>query len=398
MARKVILMKPPIVARLFFALLSFFLIFAASASAAVNETAVIYKNEACGHCTPYLQELKPFLEANGFASITEKNFINDDSARKELLAFNAARKIPLDLQGHMTIVLNNLVLEGHVPLKAVKEVFDKYPLHDFPELILYQDSMDDQSQITSYKLMQNNEIKECSLTSGIENCTVLPKSSLSETPLLLLVIITGFLAGIHPCTISVLLFFIAFLFTMRKSRLNIFGVGFAYILGVFLAYFLIGLGLLQAVAFTEPHFATKIAAILINILGLYNLFRHWLPKVRFTGLPESSKPWISGMVQKASIPSALVVGLFVGMCSFGCTSGIYISIISFLVNQAAQGILLLVVYNLMFILPLIVILFIATNARMAKRLETAEKGNIRIIHLITGAVMVVLGLYLLFFV
>jgi len=49
-----------------------------------------------------------------------------------------------------------------------------------------------------------------------------------------LVAITGFLDGIHPCAIAILIFFIAFLLTLRRSFKNILGLGLVYILVIFL--------------------------------------------------------------------------------------------------------------------------------------------------------------------
>jgi hypothetical protein len=94
-------------------------------------------------------------------------------------------------------------------------------------------------------------------------------TGMSWQVLLPLVITGGFIDGIHPCGFAVLLFFIAFLFTLKRTRRAIMGMGALYILGVFLAYFLIGLGILKAFAlFPEPHFMAKVGAVLVILLGL----------------------------------------------------------------------------------------------------------------------------------
>src|SRR3989344_1092780 len=102
--------------------------------------AVIYENEACGHCTMYLSNLKSFLEQKGL-TIEEKYIINDESARLELSNLNIEKNIPIDLQGHLVTVINdNFILEGHIPIKVVEELFEKYN-GNFPDIVLYQDSM-----------------------------------------------------------------------------------------------------------------------------------------------------------------------------------------------------------------------------------------------------------------
>ena len=64
----------------------------------------------------------------------------------------------------------------------------------------------------------------------------------------------------------------------------------------------------------------------------------------------------------------------------------------------SAGFIYLLVYNIMFVIPLVAILFVATNRRVAERIERAEKTNIKYITLFAGIVMVVLGIALWFFV
>lgn len=359
--------------------------------------AVIYKNEACGHCSMYLFNLNQFLQQKGITDIQERNLINDESARIELSNLNKEKNIPPELQGHMVVVLNkDLVLEGHVPIKVLEELFNTYN-GNFPEIILYQDSMD--TDVSSYKIMNDNKIKECSIDKPITECTEL-KDSFWRKSVLLLTIFSGLLAGIHPCTISVLLFFIAFLFTIRRSRQEIFKVGASYIIGIFLAYLLVGLGIFKVFTFSTPHFSAIVGAILVSILGLVNIISYFTEgRIKFSlGIPSSVKPKIMELIHNSTLPAAFVVGVIVGICSFGCTAGIYISIISLLLLKATYvlGFVYLVLYNLMFILPLIVILLIASNKKIVQRLENIESKEKHYLKLIAGIIMILLALLIFY--
>src|SRR3989338_5438751 len=80
--------------------------------------------------------------------------------------------------------------------------------------------------------------------------------------LLPLVGIAALIDSINPCAFSVLLLTIAFLFSIGQARSGILKIGGAYILGIFAAYIMIGLGLLQALhLFNPPHFMAKIRAV-----------------------------------------------------------------------------------------------------------------------------------------
>ncbi len=57
-----------------------------------------------------------------------------------------------------------------------------------------------------------------------------------------LITTTGFLDGLNPCAFAVLLFFIAYLFTIRKTRASIWKMGLVYISAIYLVYLGIGVG------------------------------------------------------------------------------------------------------------------------------------------------------------
>lgn len=380
---------------LFLFLFLFFLTGSVAVSAVPSVT--IYKSESCGHCGVYITALKTFLETKGISSVIEKDIVGDRKALQELDSFTRERKIPYELQGHMVTVINDLVIEGHVPLEVLEELFTSYPNYDFPELVLFQDSMD--PFVTEYTLMENGNIRECSTERPVAACReqdgIPEKKNFWNTSFFFVVAFNALLAGIHPCTISVLLFFLAFLFTLRKSRWGIAKVGGMYSLGIFLAYFGIGLGLFKAVTFIDtPHFAAKIGALLVLLLGLFNILSYFLGSRWSLGMPKIVKPTLAKLLQQATLPAAFVVGLIVGVCSFGCTAGIYLSIMSLLLvkTQYLQGVLYLVLYNIMFILPLIVILLVATNKRVIQKLEYLEASESRYLKLISGIVMIILAI------
>lgn len=365
------------------------------AGALAEDSAVIFKNEGCGHCGAYLAELKGFLEEKGFA-VVEKNFINDFTARKEWLKIHEEKKIPVELQGHLVTVVNSgLVIEGHVPLRIVEGVFEKFPSKKFPDIVLYQDLMEDEENLQKYAVMVEGKISVCDIKDDFGECSDVKTGSL-DTFIPLVVLGSGLFAGIHPCTIGVLLFFLAFLFTIRKNRVQTLKIGASYIAGIFLSYFLIGLGLLQVFSFGTPHFAAKFAGVLVVLLGTYNVLRYFVPTLKGFGLPKGQKQRIAGLVERASVPSAFVLGIIVGVCSLGCTAGIYFSIIGFLMTNQAIGVLYLLLYNLMFVLPLAIILLMATNKTAVEKIEALNIGKSKYLNLIAGIIMVLLGSILLF--
>jgi len=96
---------------------------------------------------------------------------------------------------------------------------------------------------------------------------------------------------------------------------------------------------------------------------------------------------------KISLPTALLLGALVGLCEFPCTGGPYLLVIGLLKDQATYltGVGYLLLYNLIFVLPLVIILFIAGNAALVERVRTWQREKRSSMRLWGGIAMILLG-------
>jgi len=211
-----------------------------------------------------------------------------------------------------------------------------------------------------------------------------------------LVAISALVDAINPCAFAVLLLTLAFLFSIGKLRGNVLRIGGVYIFGIFLAYILIGFGLLQAFhIFNVPNFMGKIGAILVIILGVINILNHYLPSFPIKlKIPSVSHHKIASLMEQATIPTAFALGVLVGLCEFPCTGGPYLMVIGLLYDQATMvsGILYLFLYNILFVLPLVVLLFIAGDDKVIGKVQKWRSENMKQSRLIGGIVMILIGL------
>lgn len=216
-----------------------------------------------------------------------------------------------------------------------------------------------------------------------------------------LVMITGFLDGIHPCAIAILIFFLAFLLTLRRSLKNIFFLGLVYIGVIYLTYLGIGVGLFSGLMlFGQHHFFAKLGAWLLVILGLLNWRRYFLPQWRLgIKLPRISHQRIKAYLEKATLPTVVGAAFLVGLCSVPCSGGIYTAITALLASRTTyfKGLLYLLVYNLMFVMPLLILLGAATNPYTLVKLGEWQQRHRRRQQLISGFLMIGLGLAINFF-
>src|SRR3989344_46039 len=170
-----------------------------------------------------------------------------------------------------------------------------------------------------------------------------------------LIVIASLVDSVNPCAFSILLVTIAFLFSIGRLRSNVLKIGGVYIFGIFLVYVLIGLGILQVLhIFNTPHFMAKVGASLLIALGAVNIINEFFPRFPIKlRLPQGAHNKMAALMEKASLPTAFVLGVLVGLCEFPCTGGPYLMVLGLLHDQATyvNGFAYLLYYNLLFVLP-----------------------------------------------
>src|SRR3990172_6201579 len=236
--------------------------------------------------------------------------------------------------------------------------------------------------------------------SGNVGTTALWQLSNEGKWLLPLVIVASLIDSINPCAFSILILTIAFLFSLGRLRSGILEIGSSYILGIFVVYMLIGLGILQVLhLFDTPHFMAKVGASLLIALGLINLGNHFFPAFPVKlKIPHAAHNKIAGLMEKASLPSAFGLGGLVGLCEFPCTGGPYLMVLGLLHDQTtfAAGLAYLMLYNVLFILPLVIILLIAGEKTLVEKLQEWKQRETSTMRFGGGIAMIALGTIIFF--
>ena len=218
--------------------------------------------------------------------------------------------------------------------------------------------------------------------------------------LLPLVGISALLDSVHPCSFSILLITIAFLFGMQMTRGRILAIGGIYVAGIFVAYLGIGLGLFHVLhIFSVPHFMGKLGAALLILFGLLNLINWAYPSFPLKlSIPLSAHRKMAELMNSVSIPAAFALGLLVGLCQFPCMGGPYLMVIGLLHDGTTYtvGIGYLLLYNVILILPLVAVLYMAANKEVVEKMQGWRKTNISAVRLWAGIAMVLLGIIVLY--
>lgn len=142
----------------------FIILFALTLGLASASSVVVYKNEACGHCVDYLSNLTSMFSGS---DIKIYDFINEPAKRKELATLQERFSVPIILQGHLVVLVDDRYLfEGHFPLDKMKE-FLTTDAKNYQTVVASQDSM---GSAASFYLATADAIKKCDIDQSIPSC------------------------------------------------------------------------------------------------------------------------------------------------------------------------------------------------------------------------------------
>ena len=376
-----------------------------------SKSAVVYFNQACQDCAELVNAKYPRLFAEYGYALENRDYINERANRKLLTRANEAWGVPFGLQSHIeTFVGGRLLLAGHIPEPVMRYALENPSAYD--KLLIYQDEM--HGEVMDYKVWDfQGDIKtypaETPLTAYLGEAKDAGRNPnpAGQAPqrgfwkMFSLVTASAFFDGLNPCAFAVLLFFVAFLFALKKTKGAVWKMGAAYVFAVFLAYLLIGVGLAKALIISgSPHLMAYVGAYLIIALGLIQLAGVVWPSFPIKlHIPGATKAALEKWLYKATIPAALVGGFLVGLCTFPCSGGIYVAIIGLLASTQTylRGLAWMIWYNLVFVAPLVILLLLSTNRRTTEKLLAWEQTSARKMRIISGIVMLLLGAVLLAF-
>jgi cytochrome c biogenesis protein CcdA/thiol-disulfide isomerase/thioredoxin len=203
----------------------------------------------------------------------------------------------------------------------------------------------------------------------------------------LTVAFAGFVDGLNPCAFATLCFFVSYLALSGRQGREVLATGTAFTVGVFLAYLAVGLGFYQVLDLlgdlltTLGRWVYGLTGLFCAVLAVFS-FLDFL-KARRSGigdmalnLPHALRMRINAVIRKGRHSRVFVVGSFftgvaVSLLELACTGQVYLPTIVFVVSQPemrVRALLFLILYNLLFILPLVVVFILAYYGTTSKQL------------------------------
>ncbi len=233
----------------------------------------------------------------------------------------------------------------------------------------------------------------------------------------------GLIDGVNPCAFTTLVFFLSFLSFAGYKKREVLYVGTFFIIAVFLTYFLLGLGAYKFIlklkiysTFAEIfYWLVGILVILLGAINFYDFLRfrktQKIEDIKLK-LPAAIKWKIQSIIGKGYrkegedkqesastlrlIFLSLVIGFFVSILESVCTGQVYLPTITFITKVPAlrmKAVFYLFIYNLMFVVPLVVIFILAICGLTSERFSKFARRHLAKIKLATAVFF--FGLFLL---
>ena len=233
------------------------------------------------------------------------------------------------------------------------------------------------------------------------------------------IIFIGLVDGVNPCAVTIIVFFMSFLafYGYRKREMVV--IGLLFILSVYITYCLIGLGIFESLYRLQGFWLlSKITNITIGVISIVFGFCALYDFIQYRktgstdGLMLSLPRWIKNLIYKiigsnyrdgsktltGLVISALVTGFLVSILGAVCVAKIYLPTIVFVLKTTGlklKALAYLLLYNLLFIVPLLIVLSFAIAGTSPERFQKILRGNLGIVKILMGAAFLGLGIFLI---
>jgi cytochrome c biogenesis protein CcdA/glutaredoxin len=227
------------------------------------------------------------------------------------------------------------------------------------------------------------------------------------------VMLAGLIDGVNPCAFATIVFLLSYLAFVGRTRREILMAGVAFTVAVFLTYFSMGLGFfqfLQRLTFlsTISRVVYALAAVLVLALAVISFYDYALirrgrrPSEMKLQLPMFLKRRIHDTIRKQSRSGRLAVGAFVtgaivSLLELACTGQVYLPTIVFVTGVEGlkiHAIFYLLMYNLLFVLPLVAVFVISYMGVTSQQIGTVLEAHMDRVKLALGLFFLLLGILL----
>jgi hypothetical protein len=227
------------------------------------------------------------------------------------------------------------------------------------------------------------------------------------------VLIAGLIDGLNPCAFATIIFLVSYLSFLGKATKEILTYGIIFTLGVFIAYILTGMGLMAGLRQLSGfplitkgiYLVIGIFAFVLGILSFYDYlqFRRGRMEKMKLQLPMVLKKKIHGIIRrqtrssKAGFIATFTLGFVIAITEVVCTGQVYLPTIGYIMTLPklrVHAFSYLVLYNVMFIIPLVGIFVAAFFGVTSEKMALVTKKRTGTVKLLTAVLFIGLAIFI----
>ncbi len=223
------------------------------------------------------------------------------------------------------------------------------------------------------------------------------------------VLTAGFIDGINPCAFATIIFLVSYLTFVGKKGREILLYGVVFTTGVFIAYLLVGMGLMtflhQLNSFPliskGVYLFIAFFALTLGVISLYDylLFRRGRVAEWKLQLPTGLKKKIHEIIReqarfKGGLLATFGAGFIIAVCTVICTGQVYLPTIGFVMaipELRKNAIFNLVLYNIMYIVPLVGVFVLTFFGVTSEKMAAITKKHTGAVKLLTAILFLALA-------
>lgn len=356
----------------------------------------VFGSENCPHCRPMYEWL---VETYG----GDKVFFCElgiDECRNSFMNL-----VALGIQPYIpsTIIVNGTVrailIGKYKDKKFIDEllnlpVSEKIPVYIGPELTGYIDG-------SARDLIMKDILVGIHSSTTTTMQAIVDTSNKSYLQYIAYTVSLAAIDSVNPCVFFLLFALLITVFMMGGQRLAVYS-GIVFTVSVFISYMGLGLGLYKVTYFI-PKWAMPILAVVFGILILIDVLgKIIVARILGRSLPECPlcklySDVLEPKIEKASSPIiwAGILGLLSSFTLLPCTAGPYILFARLIAELSLyEAILYLLLYNTVFVLPLLAITIIGSYLTRVNRIAEIMSRYEKLIRIIGSVLVIILGIYM----
>jgi len=337
-----------------------------------------YYGVGCPHCARTAELLEGMRGEYGLSFIKKEVYSHADNRAEMFEVYEEFGQDPSSGGVPTMLVEGKALIIGELTEEQWRTLFDTCLEGDCPGGVFTKKTIDDGYAASVSEIEEKDQFQALTLWGLVAAAIV---------------------DSLNPCTIAVMVMLLG-LILVSEGRKRMLLSGFTFITVIFLAYILLGVGILHVIdnpEITNIFYGAATVGLFILAVMEFNGYLNYKAGFFSVEMPMWLRPYTKRVIEGAtSLPGVAIAAMFCSVFLIPCSSGPYLAVLAIISKAVTlQAMSYLVLYNVIFVLPMILItVAIYSGYTTIEKVGETKEKYIRQLHLISGIVLFLLFVYM----